>query len=67
MDFKRAQVTAALTALGLDPDLTASVVIGPTNVYVEVAQLVDGHPVVENGALRLDTSSTPITEQEVQG
>lgn len=63
MDFTRAQVAAALTALGLDPDLTASVVIGPTNVYVEVAQLVDGHPVVENGALLLETSSTPILEE----
>lgn len=63
MDFTRAQVTAALTALGLDPELTASVVIGPTNIYVEVAVLVDGHPVVENGALVVDTSSTPIIEE----
>lgn len=63
MDFTRAQVTAALTSLGLVPDLTASVVIGPTNVYVEVARLVDGHPVVENGALVLDTISTPIFEE----
>lgn len=63
MDFTRAQVTAALTALGLDPDPTASVVIGPTNVYVELVQLVDGHPVVENGALLLDTRSTPILEE----
>lgn len=63
MDFTRAQVSAALTALGLDPDLTASVVIGPTNVYVEVVQLVGGHPVVENGALVLNRTSNPITEE----
>lgn len=63
MEFTRAKVAAALAALGLDPDLTTSAVIGPANVYVEVAQLVDGHPIVENGALVLDTSSTPITEE----
>lgn len=63
MNFTRAQVSAALTALGLDPDLTASVVIGPTNVYVEVVQLVGGHPVVENGALLLDRTSNPILEE----
>lgn len=67
MDFTRAQVAAALTTLGLDPDLTVSVVIGSRNVYVEVAVLEDGHPVVENGALRLETSSTAINEEEVQG
>lgn len=67
MDFTRAQVTAALTALDLDPDLTTSVAIGPRTVYVEVAVLEDGHPVVENGSLRLENTSTTITEQEVQG
>lgn len=66
MHFTREQVTAALTALGLDPDFTVSAVIGPSNIYVEVAVLTDGHPTVEHGALRVVTSSTPITEQEVQ-
>ena len=63
MEFTRAQVVAALAALGLDPDLTASVVIGPANVYVEIAQIADGHPIVENGALVLDSRSTPILEE----
>jgi len=63
MEFTRAQVIAALSALGLDPNLTASVVISPSNVYAEVVQLADGHPIVENGALVLDSISTPILEE----
>ena len=64
MQFKRAQVAAALEALGLDPTYTSSVVIGPSSVYVEVVTLADGYPVVEHGALKVESSSTPITEED---
>lgn len=67
MDFTRVQVTAALTTLGLDPDLTTSVVISPANIYAEVAVLQDGHPTVEHGALDTTTINAPILEEAPNG
>lgn len=63
MDITREQVTAAHAALGLDPNLTTTVVISPASVYAEIAVLQDGHPTVEHGALTTFTINAQITEE----
>lgn len=66
MNFSRAQVTAAVTALGLNPHTTSSVVISRSTVYVETVALENGHPAIEYGALITEPSSTPITEEATE-
>lgn len=65
--FTRTQVNAAKGALGLDPDLTASVGIFPGGVYTETVQQDDGGPIIRDGALTLIREDHTIDEEAGHG
>lgn len=62
MSFTRAQVNAAKEALGLDADLTHSLTVTPTHVYVTEVALVGGTPVVKDGQLSMTEAIHEIEE-----
>lgn len=59
----RTQVTAALEALGIDPNDTRSVTITPTGVWVEaVTRDADEAAVIEHGQLQYTHTQHDIEE-----
>lgn len=61
MEITRAQVNAALEALGLDPNLTNSITITSTHVHSSVVALIDGYPDIKHGQTLMEHDTTEIT------
>lgn len=60
-----AQRHAAIEALGLDPDLTVTITLGPEWASIMVADVdEDGKPRMVNGTLALNTLSIPVADQD---
>ena len=62
MSFTRAQVNAAKEALGLDPHLTHSITITPTQVHTSVIDLIDGRPDIKHGQVGMVNEMHDIEE-----
>lgn len=62
MSFTRAQVNAAKEALGLDPRLTATITIMPTQVHTSIIDLIDGQPDIKDGQVGMVNEMHDIEE-----